>query len=136
MRKVLDAWAMLAWLQDEQPAADKVQILLENAEAGTSRLIMNIINVGEVYYRLAKKRGEGEAEAFLKDLKGMPIKTSPAPIKLVLEAARLKGRYKISFADAFAVATAMRQQSPLVSGDPELEVFIKNRIVQIEWIGL
>ncbi len=62
MLKVLDAWAMLAWLNDEQPAADKVQKMLDEAETGGLQLRMSIINVGEVYYRLARIRGEMNRE--------------------------------------------------------------------------
>ncbi len=134
MRKVLDAWALMAWLQDE-PAADRVQTLLDDAAAGRLRLAMNMVNVGEVYYKVAKLRGEGHAVAFLKDLRRMPIRTLEAPRALILEAARWKSRYPISYADAFAVATAAREGAPLVSGDPELKVFMKDQSVQIEWIG-
>ncbi|MBI1748264.1 MAG: type II toxin-antitoxin system VapC family toxin [Acidobacteria bacterium] len=134
-RKVLDAWAILAWLQDELPAADRVQKMLDVAEAGALQLSMSMINVGEVYYRLAKKRTEKEARAFLSDLKRMPIRTVATPKRLILEAAQLKGRYAISYADAFAVATAIREQAPVVSGDPEFKIFIGTELVEIEWIG-
>lgn len=135
MLKVLDAWAMLAWLNDEQPAADKVQKMLDEAEAGGLQLRMSIINVGEVYYRLARVRGEDESRAFLKDLKRMPIRTLAAPNKLVIEAAKLKSRYPISYADAFAVATARREGAAVVTGDPELKQFISGGVIEIEWIG-
>lgn len=135
MLKVLDAWAVLAWLQDERPAADKVQDMLDKAAAGNLQLRMSIINVGEVYYRLAKARGEDEARAFLRDLRGMPVKTLAAPNRLVLEAAQLKARYPISYADAFALATAIRERGPVVTGDPELKQFASSGIVEIEWIG-
>src|SRR5215471_5052684 len=73
--KVLDAWAMLAWLQNERPAAEAVQKLLDEADAGRLNLSISMINVGEVYYQLAKRRGEHAGQAFLSDLKQMPIKT-------------------------------------------------------------
>ena len=135
MRKVLDAWAMLAWLQNERPAADKLQTMLEETESGALQLRMSMINVGELYYRLASKRGAEEAEAFLNDLRGMPVQTLAAPKRLIVEAAHLKACHAISYAVAFAVATAIRDKAPVVSGDPELKVFQGSGIVEIEWIG-
>ncbi len=135
MRKVLDAWAILAWLQDEKPAAEKVQAMLEEAEAGTLQLAISMINAGEIYYRLARKRGADDARALLSDLKSMGIRTLAVPKKLVLEAAELKSRFPISYADAFAVASAIREKAPLVTGDPELKVLEDKEIVELEWVG-
>lgn len=39
---------------------------------------------------------------------------------LVLEAARLKARYPMSYADAFAVATARAERAAIVTGDAEI----------------
>jgi predicted nucleic acid-binding protein len=38
----------------------------------------------------------------------------------ILEAARLKARHSMSYADAFAVATARLARAPLLTGDPEI----------------
>lgn len=40
--------------------------------------------------------------------------------QLILEAARIKTTHPVSYADAFAVATAERHRLPLLTGDPEL----------------
>ena len=133
--KVLDAWALLAWLQNERPAAEAVQKLLDEADAGRLELSISMINVGEVYYQLAKRRGEPAGHAFLNDLKRMPIQTVAVPKRLIIEAAQIKGRYALSYADAFAVATAIRAQAPIVSGDPELKALAAAGVVQLEWIG-
>ena len=53
-RFVLDAWAMLALLQMEEPAASRVKMLLEEGEAGNIKLFVSIINFGEVVYRVGK----------------------------------------------------------------------------------
>lgn len=39
---------------------------------------------------------------------------------LTASAARLKSRHRLSYADAFAVATARRHDAPLYTGDPEI----------------
>ncbi len=39
---------------------------------------------------------------------------------LALEAGRVKARHRISFADAFAVATARLEDGTILTGDPEI----------------
>lgn len=51
----------------------------------------------------------------------------------VLEAAPIKARHAIAYADAFAVATARRLDAVLVTGDPEFAAV--SGLVEIEWIG-
>ena len=51
-------------------------------------------------------------------------------------AATIKARYPISYADAFAVATAIRHDAPLVTGDPELRATPANeKALKLEWIA-
>ena len=134
MKKTLDAWAILAWMQGETPADGKVQSILDTAASKQLDLSINIVNIGEVYYRLAKKKSEAQAQTFLKDLKKMPIRIVAASNALVLKAAQLKGRYAISYADAFAAATAIKENAPLVTGDPELKALAESKIIVLEWI--
>jgi predicted nucleic acid-binding protein len=133
MTKVLDAWAVLAWIQNEQPAATRVRQLLVEQSEGRLDLAMNVINVGEVYYRLYRLRGAEFADSFIAELDNR-VRSVDAPNWLVLEAARYKGRHRISYADAFAVATAIRERAPLVTGDPDFEAFHDDQTVRIEWL--
>ncbi len=50
----------------------------------------------------------------------------------VLAAARLKARFPISYADAFAAATALRAGAQLVTGDDEFHA--RDDIVDIVWL--
>jgi uncharacterized protein len=62
--------------------------------------------------------------------------TISAHDELVMLAATLKARYAISYADGFAAATALLQDAPLVTGDPELRAMAaKEKTLQLEWIG-
>jgi predicted nucleic acid-binding protein len=135
MLKVLDAWALLAWVQDEKPAAAKVQKLLDESEAGDIELIINMLNLGEVYYRLVRIQGEHHAEAFLKDFQDMPVMILSVSNALAISVAKLKSRHPISYADAFALATAIRKAAPLVTGDPELKRISNSGVAKIEWIS-
>jgi len=120
-RFVLDAWAILALLQKEEPAASRVKELLEGAEEGKADLFISIINLGEVFYRIGKVKGEREAEDTLEEIRRLPLNIVPAAEEAVFAAARFKMRYAISYADAFAAATAEGLNAFLVSGDPELK---------------
>lgn len=132
MRKVLDAWAVLAWLEGES-ARPRIDALLAEAVAGEIHLWMNLVNVGEVYYRLVRRHGVVEAEEFLDDLDGsLPIRTLLPDRRCILDAARIKSRYLLSYADAFAAATAMEKDALLVTGDPELRAVDG---LKLEWIG-
>ena len=62
--KIFDAWALLSWLLDQQPAAAKVEALLQKADEGELEIIMSWINAGEVYYMAARKVDAAKAEDF------------------------------------------------------------------------
>jgi len=120
-RFVLDAWALLALLQGEEPAASRVRQLLQNAQEGAVELFISVINLGEVVYRIGKVKGEAEARETLDQIRQSPLVVVPATEEAVLAAAGLKMHYSISYADAFAAATADQLSGILVTGDPELE---------------
>jgi ribonuclease VapC len=118
---VLDAWAILAFLQKEEPAAERVKQLLIEADQSNVHLSISIINLGEVVYRIGKARSEKEAFDTLAQIRRLPLAIVPAAEEAVFAAARLKMRHLISYADAFAAATAESLGAILVTGDPELE---------------
>jgi uncharacterized protein len=127
---VLDAWAILALLQKEEPAASRVLQLLQESDVRKYNLNISIINLGEVYYRIGRIKGRKEADDTLKSLYQLPVTVLPATDQIVLEAAALKMELAISYADAFAAAEAQRLKATLVTGDPEL-VRLKG-VIQIE----
>ncbi len=117
---VLDAWAVLAWLQGEEPAAGDVDDLLQRSHAGEVRLLLSIVNAGEVFYRVAKVRGPAAGSRLRGDLERLPLTLVSADDALVWAAAGLKARAPLSYADAFAVALAQREGAPVATGDPEI----------------
>jgi predicted nucleic acid-binding protein len=48
------------------------------------------------------------------------VSTEEPDAELVLDAARVKADHRLSYADAFAVATAERHRLPLLTGDRDL----------------
>lgn len=117
---VVDAWAILAFLRAEEPAATAMRRYLRRAQNGNLRLLLNLINLGEVFYRLLQLTGEAQAEERLGQVKALPIDIVPVRESLVLEAARIKSRHPLSYADAFAVATGRLENAPVLTGDPEI----------------
>jgi predicted nucleic acid-binding protein len=71
--KVLDSWALLAWLRDEPPAAYVAEILRQ-ADTGELQVLMSWMNVGEVCYMLARKHDTRVAEEFLERAPSLPIR--------------------------------------------------------------
>ena len=132
---VFDSWAILGWLQGEEPARAEVREVLERASRGEIVASMSLINIGEVFYLIAKRRGAASAERFLSELPMMPFQTLLPDRKLILSAARLKSRFPISYADAFAVETARQQKAALVTGDPELFQLAKREPIELLWVG-
>jgi len=127
---VLDAWAALALLRGEGAAAASVRRYVRRAQSGNLRLFLSMINMGEVYYRMARIAGEDRATEALDLLRELPIEFVQVKETVVLEAARLKAAHRLSYADAFAVATGRLEQAPVLTGDPEI-LALPRSVVQV-----
>jgi len=130
--RVIDSWAIIEWTRARQPARDFVATLLTEAQAGSARLLISAINVGEVYYILRKHHAEEVAERW-KILAGtLPVTIEVPSFDDIWEAALLKARCPIAYADAFAAALAQKHRCPLVTGDPEFRTIPG---LELDWIG-
>jgi len=109
----LDSWAVLRWLEGEEPAASRVETALAN------RAVMSWINLGEVAYVIERSAGAEEARTVVRELRRKLTLDLPTEER-VLQAAALKARYPMAYADAFAVATAIGHDALLLTGDPEI----------------
>lgn len=110
----LDAWAILAWLEGSEPAAGRVEEVF-----ATQRPVVSWINLGEVFYVLLRRRSRTEALEVVRVLRPRLRPELPNESR-VLEAATIKARHPVSYADAFAVATALAHGAVLLTGDPEI----------------
>lgn len=113
MSVCLDSWAVLAWLDGEEPALSRV-----NGVIG-SRPVISWINLVEVYYRLDRDHGRAAADETLGLLRATLAPDLPGTARM-LDAARLKARAAIALGDCFAAATAAAHRLVLLTGDPEL----------------
>lgn len=117
---VVDAWGVLALLRAELPAGAFVRRYLRRAASGNLRLLLSVVNLGEVYYRVWQVAGEHRAEQALRLIRGYPIEIVAAREEIAIEAARLKARHSVPYADAFAVALARLEQASVATGDPDI----------------
>lgn len=137
MSVCLDAFALMAWLQNE-PGAEQVEGYLRQVqEQGDQKCFISLINLGEVYYRLFRKKGAARADSFWDEaLRGViPLTVVEVTRKRVLESSRLKANYPIAIADAFAIQLALEMQAPLLTGDPEIEAPERSeQSLQVIWL--
>lgn len=114
MSVCLDSWAVLAWLDGDEPAARIVQEALE-----TERPWMSWLNLGEVAYQLERRHGADEAALVVGRLRASVALDEVTPAR-ILAAAQIKAVQPIAFADCFAAATALARGATLLTGNPEL----------------
>jgi predicted nucleic acid-binding protein len=117
---VLDSYAVLAYFQAE-PAGGKVRDILKEASSGRVAVFLSVISLGEIYYIIARKRGEEKAGAITEDISRLPVDLIDVTTKRVLAAAHVKALHPISYADAFVVAAAEEFSATIVTGDPEFK---------------
>ncbi len=120
MNYVLDSFAILAYLGNEE-GADKVEEIIDKAEKGEIKLFMNYVNLGEVYYIVAREFGIAKANEAVAIVKRLPIEFVEVNESLALTAGRIKAMHSLSYADAFVVATAIDKKGIIVTGDREFE---------------
>jgi len=115
MKKVLDTEAILAFYLDE-PGADRMEELLRKSLEGSLECFLNIINLSEFYYILARRSRKVAAEKE-KNLRSYAVKIVPVEDDSIWrEAARIKALHSLSLGDAFAAATAKVLKADLVAG--------------------
>jgi len=132
--KVLDAHALMVLFHDE-PGADEVERILLKAESGSPKLLMSVVNWGEIYYSILRGASQEMAETKAHEIAGMQIELVPVDaddLELVRQAAAFKATRKMSYADCFAAALAKIKNAELVTGDREFKQLARD--VKIHWL--
>jgi len=109
-----------------------VEGLLYRAQGNQEDLLMNMINLGEVFYRCARVKDLTFARDILEKIKLLPLKIVSCSDDLIIKAAEIKAEFPIAYADALALATALRENARILTGDPEFRLV--EHLVDIEWI--
>lgn len=132
MKNILfDAYAILKFYQDED-GADKVEKLLVSSHQGDLKAYISEINLGEVYYKTIRRLGLASARNHLEQFFELPVQVIPPSSDIILLASEIKAEYAISYADCFAVATALTVAASIITGDPEFKTV--EHLVKIVWI--
>jgi predicted nucleic acid-binding protein len=131
----MDACALIAFLQDE-PGAETVTAILRSANDGDAVILINKINHLEVYYDIYRRVGKEKADDELAMIKKLPvIIQSELCDEVFLEAGRLKAAYKISLADAIALAEALISNRELLTADHhEFDDIERCESIHFHWI--
>ena len=117
---VLDSNALLDLLEERNGAA-RIERLIKQASGGHIQLLLSLINWGEVYYIVLRKRGLAAAERVLQQIAQLPIQVIPPDSELTKLAAGFHVQYKLPYADCFAAALAEQHKAKLVTGDRDFE---------------
>ncbi len=112
---VLDANALYRFLMN-QPGADVVQNLFKEARDNNTCLLLSVINWGEVYYNVAKKKGLRAAQTFMGQVRLLPLTIVSADEAVTERAVGFKAGYGLPYADCFAAAITGRSNI-LVTAD-------------------
>lgn len=113
MSVCLDSWAILAWLDGEEPALSRLNQVMPK------RPIVSWVNLVEVYYRIERDHGRAPADETLRELRAALAADLPGTARMI-EVARLKARAAIALGDCFAVATAAANRLVLLTGAAEI----------------
>jgi predicted nucleic acid-binding protein len=81
--------------------------------------LMSAINLGEVLYQLERDHGRRQAMRLVNKLRSVARVEDP-DWDLICLAAHVKAAGRLSYADCFCVATALRHDAHLYTGDPEI----------------
>lgn len=70
--KVLDSWALMAFFNDE-PSAEEAEKLLVKASEDKHKLLLSVVNWGEIYYSVMRGGSQELAEQKAQEIASLPI---------------------------------------------------------------
>ena len=132
---VLDACAVIA-LFDYEKGYDVVLDLIKKAHPSKFNIVMNRINLLEIYYDLYRSKGKTQAEQLLTKIIKLPIDIhSEFTEEMMREAGRIKVLHKMSLADTIVLAEAVTRGGIVVTADHhEFDVVQDSENIDFLWI--
>ena len=133
-RFVFDACALIAYLNDE-PGADKIEDLLDQAQQNHVQLYVTAVNIYEVFYDCLK-RDAATARQLVDEIYGLPITVVESLDRPLMDAAGgFKVSYRVSLADSLALGLAQELNARLVSTDHhEMDQIDRDGKMQFHWL--
>ncbi len=129
---VLDSYAVICYLEQEEGAAEIAE-LFSQCVAHNQPAFFCVVNWGEVLYHAHRVGGEVTAQRIENAMRSLPLEPVDVDQELTRIAARMKAHNKMSYADCFAAALAIKKRAGLYTGDPEFVQVEKE--VHLKWIG-
>lgn len=117
-RFVLDTSALLT-LRDDEPGADRVAQLLEQARHSEVQVLGCFISQMELLYRVWRDEDETAGRLAYEQCLALPMQWVHESPELLMKAAQIKAQYPLSLADAWIAACASLAQATLMHKDPE-----------------
>jgi predicted nucleic acid-binding protein len=134
-RYVLDTSALLT-LRDDEPGADRVAELLQQASTAKVRCYGCFITLMEVLYRVWRDESEAAGRLAYQQCLSLPIEWLRDSDKLLMKAAELKALFPLSLADAWIAACAAEHSAVLVHKDPEFQPLpIAQEVLPLKPVG-
>jgi ribonuclease VapC len=127
---LFDSHALLKLFQRET-GHEKIVRLLEQARRSGATKYLNAINLGEIVYSTKRAFGDQKKIEVLAHIDRLGFRILPIPNDLIFRAAEYKASFSMSFADCFALASAVEHGAILVTGDPEFHAV--EHLVKIAW---
>jgi predicted nucleic acid-binding protein len=120
----------------DETGAEKVSAMINRAYKGEIGISINKLNLLEVYYDTYRSHGKKTADTMLVSVKELPLTIiSDMSDSVFAEAGRLKATYKISLADAVALAATSVLEGRLVTADHhEFDVIEQKENIRFHWI--
>lgn len=128
---IFDSHALLKFFQKEKGYEKVVHLLEEIRKTGAVKYI-NAVNLGEIIYSTKKEFGDQKKLEVLANIERLNFTILPIPNFLIFQAGEYKAQYALSYADCFALASAVEHKAALVTGDPEFKKV--EHLVNIIWI--
>ncbi len=128
---LFDSHGLLKLFQKEA-GHEKVARMLAQAMRTGKQIYMNAINLGEIVYSTKRAFGDQKKIEVLAHVERLGFRILPVSIGLVFRAAEYKASFSMSFADCFALASAVEHGAVLVTGDPEFRAV--EHLVTIAWV--
>lgn len=128
---VFDSHALLKFFQKEKGYEKVLHLLEEIKRAGATKYI-NAINLGEIIYTAKREFGDQKKMEVLANMERLNFRVLPIPNQLIFQAAEYKAQFSISYADCFALASAVEYKAVIVTGDPDFRKVA--HVAEILWI--
>lgn len=128
---LFDSHALLKFFQAEA-GYEKVLRLLHKLQKTDATKYLSAINLGEIIYATKRQFGDQKKIEVLAHIERLNFNVLPVPNSLIFQASEYKADFSISYADCFALASAVEHKAAVVTGDPEFKKVA--HLVEVVWV--